>query len=172
MRDKIAVRLTTEPNPDQILEPTENQNEVIIDTNKPYYLEIQNNYSRTVYLAVFSLQSNYAISSVIKENLGLEHLSLEPQQKEIIPLQNIAENNSLQNLYKICVSVDETNFNFLELPPLDQQKQSVRDTPKNPLEQLFQEMTADQPPDRNVSLAPLPSWEWTTVQFTIKNNLF
>ncbi|MEB3283065.1 MAG: caspase family protein [Lyngbya sp.] len=166
---KIAVRLTTEPNPNLVLNSAENPTEITITENQTYWLEIQNHYSQPVYVAVFNLQPNWAISSVLPETPGLGIvISLEPKQKEIIPLKNLEKKENWQNIYKICVSVDDTNFRFLKLPPLDQQKDAIRDIPKNPLEQLLQEMTADQPPnDRNVVPAPLPSSSWTVVQFTV-----
>ncbi|EAW35258.1 caspase family protein [Lyngbya sp. PCC 8106] len=168
MGDKIAVRLTAQPDPNLVLNSAENPTEITITENKTYSLEIQNHYSQPVYVAVFNLQPNWAISSVLSETPGRGMvISLDPKQKETIPLPNLEKKENWQNIYKVCVSVDDTNFRFLELPPLDQQKQPVRDTPKNPLEQLLQEMTAEQPPDRNVTPAPLPSSRWTVVQFTV-----
>ncbi|KKD36163.1 caspase family protein [Limnoraphis robusta] len=168
MLNKIAVRLTTEPDQNQELNAAENPTEITITENQTYSLEIQNHYSQPVYVAVFNLQQNWAISSVLPETKGRGIvISLEPKQKETIPLPNLEKKENWQNIYKVCVSVDDTNFRFLELPPLDQQKQTRRDTPKDPLEQLLQEMTAEQPPDRNVTPAPLPSSSWTVVQFTV-----
>ncbi|MEA5499120.1 caspase family protein [Limnoraphis robusta Tam1] len=168
MLKKIAVRLTTKPDQNQELNAGENPTEITITENQTYSLEIQNHYSQPVYVAVFNLQQNWAISSVLPETPGRGIvISLEPKQKETIPLPNLEKKENWQNIYKVCVSVDDTNFRFLELPPLAQQKQPVRDNPKNFLEQLLQEMTAEQPPDRNVTPAPLPSSKWTVVQFTV-----
>ena len=171
MQNKIAVRLTTERNQDLDLNPEDNLTEITITENKINYLEIQNYFKQTVYVAVFNLQPNWAISSVSSQTTGQDKvISLDPKQKETIRLGNLEKAENGQNIYKICVSVDDTNFRFLELPPLVQQKQPVRDTPKNSLEQLLQELTADQPPDRNIVAAPLPSSKWTVVQFTVENN--
>jgi hypothetical protein len=168
MGHKIAVRITTEPDLNLDLKPEENLTEITITENETYSLEIQNHYSQPVYVAVFNLQPNWAISSVLSQTTGLGNvISLNHKQKEIISLGNLEKKENWQNIYKVCASVDNTNFRFLELPPLDQQKQPVRDTPKNLLEQLLQELTADQPPDRNVTPAPLPSSKWTVVQFTV-----
>jgi hypothetical protein len=168
MGHKIAVRITTEPDLNLDLKPEENLTEITITENETYSLEIQNHYSQPVYVAVFNLQPNWAISSVLSQTTGLGNvISLNHKQKEIISLGNLEKKENWQNIYKVCASVDNTNFRFLELPPLDQQKQTVRDTPKDPLEQLLHELTADQPPDRNVTPATLPSSMWTVVQFTV-----
>lgn len=168
MGHKIAVRITTEPDLNLDLKPEENLTEITITENETYSLEIQNHYSQPVYVAVLNLQPNWAISSVLSQTTGLGNvISLNHKQKEIISLGNLEKKENWQNIYKVCASVDNTNFRFLELPPLDQQKQTVRDTPKDPLEQLLHELTADQPPDRNVTPAPLPSSKWTVVQFTV-----
>ncbi|EAW36912.1 SAV_2336 N-terminal domain-related protein [Lyngbya sp. PCC 8106] len=166
---KIAVRLTTEPNPNQNLNPAENPAEVTINQDENYWLEIQNHSKTALNIAVLNLKPNGSIRPVLKDTMGLEIITLDAQQKGTIRLPYIKKNGNSKNIFKVIACVDDINFRLYELPPLDQDKQATQDIPINPLEE--HPTTEDQSPEPKssggIKREVFASDQWTTVQFTV-----
>ncbi|MEA5500325.1 SAV_2336 N-terminal domain-related protein [Limnoraphis robusta] len=169
LADKIAVRLTTELNPNQNLNPAENPAEVTINQDETYWLEIQNHSKTALNIAVFNLQPNWAIRPVLKDTMGLEIITLDAQQKGTIRLPYIEKSENSKNIFKVIAYVGDINFRLYELPPLDQDKQATQDIPINPLEEY--PTTEDQSPEQkssgDIKREVFASDQWTTVQFTV-----
>lgn len=172
----IAVKLITEINPNQDLNPEENSSKVIINQDENYWIKIKNCNKKALNFAVLNLKPNGSIRPVLKDTMGLEMITLYPNQKGTIRLPYIEKSENLKNIFKVIACVDDINFRLYELPPLDyelppldQDKQTTQDIPINPLEKY--PTTKDQSPKRKISgsvtRVVLPGDGWTTVQLTV-----
>ncbi|BAZ21216.1 peptidase C14 caspase catalytic subunit p20 [Kalymmatonema gypsitolerans NIES-4073] len=158
--------------------PKKSQLKLFDDSSKPkvkvsehIFLSIRNNSSQPLNIAVLNLESNWTIEQIHPKREGELFITLDPGQKEDIPLQPTIEGdgNQVENTVKVFAAVGSTNFRWLELPSLDEQLKSKGFATRagNPLEALLAAIDDEQPRNRKLTVAASPSREWTTKQVTL-----
>jgi len=78
------------------------------------------------------------------------------------------------DVIKVFATVDGTNFELLELPPLDQSRKGFgNQKPTNPLEQLLAAVVDEDSPKRKITVVTDASEEWTTekVEVIVKKSV-
>jgi hypothetical protein len=135
------------------------------------FLSIRNDYSQALNIAVLNLESDWAIEQIYPRGQGELFITLDPGQKEVIPLKPSLEGDGdrVENTVKVFATVGAANFRWLELPSLDEQLKSKGFVTRsaNPLEALFAAIDDEQPKTRKLTVAASPSSEWTTKQVTL-----
>ncbi|HEX8247015.1 MAG TPA: caspase family protein [Pyrinomonadaceae bacterium] len=137
------------------------------------YLNIRNDWDKTLNIAVLLLDSDWSINQVLPpKNLG-QTITLEPGQHRAIwkaPRAFLPPGYQEGfNTFKVFAATTDASFRFLELPALDNPFRSmITRAPLNPLEQLLADYNADQPVKRGMEFDAEVSKEWTVLELTLK----
>ena len=146
---------------------------VLEEEEKGVYLIIRNESNRTLNITALNLDADFSISKFYPD--GVLYEVVEPGQnirrefKLSLP-QNYEE---AANIIKVFATVDGTNFQFLELPSLDQSRKGFgTEKPTNALEQLLAAVVDENNPQRKITVVIDPSEEWTTekVEVVVKKS--
>lgn len=153
-------------------EPFADPNHPEVKPGEYIFINICNNYSSVVNVAVLDLQSDWAIDQI--EPRTTSYIPIDPKKEEFIPIQmSIPEGEyEASDILKVFATIDMANFRWLELPPLDQPilPPEVRGVSRsgNSLDELLMAFAAEQPPTRTANSVAFPSRDWTTVQVRVK----
>jgi caspase domain-containing protein len=137
-------------------------------------LRLSNTFSRdsgrVLNVTVLDLQPDWGITQVYPNN-GY-YIPLDPEQEELLPLSVDLPSSYKQgkDIIKVFAVLDQTNFHWLELPPLDQpiSKSITRgEGPKDSLEQLMSTMNGDTAKTRNIMISPNASKEWNCISLEL-----
>jgi hypothetical protein len=154
-------RLTPFADPSQ---PTVREGEYI-------FLSLRNQATQSLNLAVLNFGSDWSVEQIHPSRQGELFITLDPGQKEIIPLSPTVEGSSttVENTTKVFATLAPANFRWLELPSLDEQLQAKSFTTRSgsPLEALLSAIDAEQPATRKLTVAASPSQEWATRQILL-----
>lgn len=157
--------------PKSQLKPFSDPTQPMAKVGEYLFLSIRNDYSQALNIAVLNLESDWAIEQIYPRGQGEYFTTLDPGQKEVIPLKPSLEGDSdrVENSVKVFATVGAANFRWLELPSLDEQLKSKGFVTRsaNPLEALFAAIDDEQPKTRKLTVAASPSSEWTTKQVTL-----
>lgn len=136
---------------------------VLEEQAKGVYLIICNESNRTLNITALNLDADFSISKFYPD--GVLYEVVEPGQNIRIELKILLPPNyeEAANIIKVFATVDGTNFQFLELPPLDQSRKGFgNQKPKNALEQLLVAIVDEDNPQRKITVVTDASEEWTT----------
>lgn len=135
----------------------------ILEEEEKFFVRIYHEYNGTLNIAVLILQPDFSIIKFYPERITFEPVNLGQHKGTSIKL-GLPENYQ-EGVYiiKVFATVDGTNFNFLELPALDQSRKGVEHPePKNALEQLLAAVVDEDNPQRKITVVTDASEEWTT----------
>lgn len=136
------------------------------------FLSIRNDYSQPLNVAVLNLESDWSIEQIYPYRAGELFFTLDPGQKEVIPLRPSVEGEdaAVENTVKVFATIGAANFRWLELPSLDikLEPKGLLTRSRNPLDALFAAIDAEQPKTRKLSVAASPSREWSTTQVLLE----
>ncbi|WP_416670613.1 caspase family protein [Egbenema bharatensis] len=154
-------RLTPFADPSQ---PTVREGEYI-------FLSLSNTATQALNLTVLNFGSDWSVEQIHPSRPGELFVTLDPGQKETIPLSPTVEGSSdtVENTTKVFATLNPANFRWLELPSLDEQLPAKSFTTRSgsPLEALLSAIDAEQPATRKLTVAASPSQEWTTRQILL-----
>jgi hypothetical protein len=119
-------------------------------------------------ITVLDLQPNWSATKIFPPDADSE--LLDPQGTTQVPLEfelPPGYKESLETI-KVFATVGNTSFDWLQLPPLDEQQRAIsaNRSPGNALENLMAEFAADAPPENRTRarLATVALAKWTTAQ--------
>ncbi|BAY37620.1 peptidase C14 caspase catalytic subunit p20 [Nostoc sp. NIES-2111] len=144
----------------------EDPNDPTVKAKGYIFLSIQNNSSQALNVAVLDFASDWSVQQIYPGK-GENFVTIESGKKEVAPITiaSVGKDN-----VKVFATVDQANFRWLELPPLDQEpepKGLTRSGNLQDLDILFAAIDEEQPPTRKLAVAASPSREWTTKQISL-----
>ncbi|MEG4854832.1 caspase family protein [Microcoleus sp. B5-D4] len=147
---------------------------VLEEKEKGVDLIIRNESNRTLNITALNLDADFSISKFYPE--GVPYEVVEPGQniRRELKLSLPQNYEEAANIIKVFATVDGTNFQFLELPPLDQSRKGFGDKkPTNALEQLLAAVVDEDNPQRKITVVIDSSEEWTTekVEVVVKKSV-
>lgn len=126
-------------------------------------------------ITVLGLQPDWGIIQIYPSGAAEWFVSLDPGMEVLLPLQSILPKGYKEgtDTIKVFATLGEstTNFQWLQLPPLDQppRRATTRgQKPKDPLEEMMRAITSELPTMRNLEPARYPSKVWTTAQIELR----
>lgn len=145
----------------------------ILEEEEKFFVRIHHEYNGTLNIAALTLQPDFSIIKFYPKGITYEPVDLGQNKGTSIKL-GLPENYQ-EGVYiiKVFATVDGTNFNFLELPALDQSRKGVEHPePKNALEQLLAAVVDEENPQRKITVVTDASEEWTTekVEVVVKKS--
>jgi hypothetical protein len=146
---------------------------VLEEKEKGVDLIIRNESNRTLNITALNLDADFSISKFYPD--GAPYEVVEPGQNIRRELKLSLPQNYVEaaNIIKVFATVDGTNFQFLELPPLDQSRKGFgKEKPTNALEQLLAAVVDENNPQRKITVVIDPSEKWTTekVEVVVKKS--
>jgi hypothetical protein len=138
------------------------------------YLIMRNESNRTLNITALNLGLDMSVVKIYPNGAVAE--IIEPgQEKRTGKLQLSLPENYQEGLdmIKVFATVNSTDFQLLELPPLDQSRRGFgNQKPNNPLEQFLSAVADEDVPTRNIRVSVDASEEWTTekVEVFLKNS--
>ena len=125
-------------------------------------------------ITVLDLQPDWGITQIYPSGAAEWFVSLDPGKDVLIPLNATLPEGYSEgtDTIKVFATFGEstTNFQWLQLPPLDQPPRRLAtrgERPKDPLEEMMQAITSELPTMRNLEPARYPSKVWTTSQIEL-----
>jgi hypothetical protein len=146
---------------------------VLEEKEKGVGLIMRNESNRTLNITALNLDADFSISKFYPD--GAPYDVVEPGQniRKELKLSLPQNYEEAANIIKVFATVDGTNFQLLELPPLDQSRKGVEHPePKNALEQLLAAVVDEENPQRKITVVTDASEEWTTekVEVVVKKS--
>lgn len=146
----------------------------VLEEGERVMLRMHNESKRVLNISALILQADLSIVKFYPEGSAYE--SVDPEQSKETRLDIELPENYQEGLdvIKVFATVDATNFQFLELPALDQSRKGFGDKePTNPLEQLLAAVVDENNPQRNIRVVTDASEEWTTekVEVVVKKSV-
>ena len=143
------------------------------------FLYIRNDSSQVLNIAVLDLQPDWGIFQFFPTEAIGDTLPLDGGKELWLPGEFYLPGNITEgtDVLKVFATVGLANFRWLELPILDEPSRSasmraLRSTPRNQLEQLMAELSAETVTSRNARPSIEASNEWvvTEVSVTVRRN--
>ena len=135
----------------------------VLESGEKITLRMHNESKQVLNISALMLQADLGIVKFYPKSLGGEPVDPE-SSKDYTFHMDLPENyQEGVDVIKVFATVDATNFELLELPPLDQPRPGTGD--KNPTTALGQLLTAvvdEDNPQRNIRVVTDASEEWTT----------
>jgi hypothetical protein len=173
LNGKLKVELVKSVKREQIVLNADGKVPILEEGEENVTLVIRNDSHLTLNITMLELQENFSIVKNYPKKADYEGLAPE---KEINRKLNISLPENYQEgveVIKVFATVDATNFQLLELPPLDQPRPGVGDKkPTNALEQLLTAVVDEENPKRKITVVTDASEEWTTekVEVVVKKS--
>jgi hypothetical protein len=147
---------------------------VLEEEEEGVYLIICNESHRTLNITALNLDADFSISKFYPD--GVPYEVVEPGQniRRELKLSLPQNYEEAANIIKVFATVDGTNFQFLELPALDQSRKGFgKEKPTNTLEQLLAAVVDENNPQRKITVVIDASEEWTTekVEVMVKKSV-
>jgi Caspase domain len=150
------------------LKPFEDPTHPSVKAGEYVFLSIRNDYLQPLNLAVLNLESDWSIAQIYPYHAGELFFTLDPGQKQVIPLSPSVEGEEtfVENTVKVFSTIGAANFRWLELPSLDEKLESKGLVTRsgNPLDVMLAAIADEQPKTRRLSVTASPSREWTATQ--------
>ncbi len=126
-------------------------------------------------ITVLGLQPDWGITQIYPSGAAEWFVPLDPGMEVLLPLQSILPEGYTEGIdtIKVFATLGEstTNFQWLQLPSLDQppRRATTRgESPKDPLEEMMVAITSELPTMRTLEPARYPSKVWTTAQIELR----
>jgi hypothetical protein len=154
---------------------TGNNIPIITEGEEKIYLKVRNESKQTLNITILILDADFSISTFYLDGVAAEVMQPEQEKnsKKSLKLELPQNYEEALNVMKVFATVNTTNFEFLELPALDQARKGFgTQQPTNSLEKLLAAVVDENNPTRKVTMAVDASEEWTTekVEFVLKKS--
>lgn len=136
---------------------------ILEEKEKGVDLIIRNESDRILNITALNLDADFSISKFYPD--GASYEVVEPGQniRRELKLSLPQNYEEAVNVIKVFATVNGTNFQFLELPALDQSRKGFgNQKPTNALEQLLAAVVDEDNPQRKITVVTNASEEWTT----------
>ncbi|WP_445244433.1 caspase family protein [Microcoleus sp. OTE_8_concoct_300] len=145
----------------------------VLEEGERVMLRMHNESKRILNISALILQADLSIVKFYPR--GSSDDPVDPGQDKGTTIELELPENYQEGVFiiKVFATVDATNFQVLELPPLDQPRPEVGDKkPTNALEQLLTVVVDEENPKRKITVVTDASEEWTTekVEVVVKNS--
>ncbi|MEG4087741.1 caspase family protein, partial [Microcoleus sp. POL10_C6] len=146
----------------------------VLESGEKITLRIYNESKRVLNISALILQADLSIVKFYPE--GITYEPVDPGSfKETKFDMELPENyEEGVDVIKVFATVDATNFELLELPPLDQPRPGIGDkNPTTALGELLVAVVDEDNPQRNIRVVTDASEEWTTekVEVVVKKSV-
>jgi Caspase domain len=163
LNGKLKVELVRSVKRQPIILNADGKVPVLEEQEKDVYLVIRNESNRTLNITVLNLDANFSISQFYPEGTDYEPVDAGQNIRRELKLSLPQNSQEAVNVIKVFATVNGTNFQFLELPALDQSRKGVEHPePMNTLEQLLAAVVDENNPQREITVVINASEEWTT----------
>jgi hypothetical protein len=145
----------------------------VLEEGERVMLRMHNESKRILNISALILQADLSIVKFYPK--GSSDDPVDPGQDKGTSIELELPENYQEGVFiiKVFATVDATNFQFLELPPLDQSRPGFGDKkPTNALEQLLTAVVDEDNPQRKITVVTDASEEWTTekVEVVVKKS--
>jgi len=147
---------------------------VLEEEEKGVYLIIRNESNRTLNITALNLDADFSISKFYPDGTPYEVVDPGQNIRRELKLSLPQNYEEAANIIKVFATVDGTNFQFLELPALDQSRKGFgKEQPTNALEQLLAAVVDENNPQRKITVVIDASEKWTTekVEVVVKKSV-
>jgi hypothetical protein len=172
LNGKLKVELVKSVKRQQVVVNT-GGNVPVLEVGERVVLRIHNQSNRTLNVSALILQADLSIVKFYPKGATYEGVdpgeSIETRFDIELP-ENYQEG---VDVIKVFATVDATNFQLLELPPLDQSRPGIGDRKATTaLEELLTAVVDEDNPQRNIRVVTDASEEWTTekVEVVVKKS--
>jgi len=134
------------------------------------FLSIKNASSQTVNVTVFNLAADWSIAQVFPYDEAYHTLAEGEEYTVDLQAELPCGQTHITDILKVFATIGSTDFQWLQLSPLDQptQSRSIRSyTPVTPLEALLFALMEAAPDTRTLKPGIRPGREWITVQLEV-----
>ncbi|MEG4112471.1 MULTISPECIES: caspase family protein [unclassified Microcoleus] len=135
----------------------------VLESDEKITLRIHNESKQVLNISALMLQVDLGIVKFYPKSLGGEPVDPESSKDYTFHMELPENYEEGVDVIKVFATVDATNFELLELPPLDQRRPGIGD--KNPttvLGELLAAVVDEDNPQRNIRVVTDASEEWTT----------
>ncbi|MEM7132076.1 MAG: caspase family protein [Chloroflexota bacterium] len=152
------------------LRTSDSGNQIIIQSGESVYFTIKNQSDTVIYLALLEFTPDFAINRVYPGRARYQQVG--PQKEIAIDFQSVTLDNPRlaqgRYLYKVLATAEPTEFDALELPPLNQPQSgsNTRAVGGSALAQLMNSIRHDGTRGATLRTDPTED-EWTTAQLVI-----
>ncbi|MCL1474590.1 caspase family protein [Argonema antarcticum] len=146
----------------------------VLESGEKITLRMHNESKQVLNISALMLQADLGIVKFYPKSLGGEPVDPE-SSKDYTFHMDLPENyQEGVDVIKVFATVDATNFELLELPPLDQPRPGIGDkNPTTALGELLSAVVDEDNPQRNIRVVTDASEEWTTekVEVVVKKSV-
>ncbi len=135
----------------------------VLEVGERVVLRIHNESNRTLNISALILQADLSIVKFYPKGAPYEVVDRGQSRETRLDMELPKNYQEGVDVIKVFATVDGTNFQLLELPPLDQSRKGFgNQEPQNALEQLLAAVVDEDNPQRNIRVVTDASEEWTT----------
>lgn len=135
----------------------------VLEVDERVVLRIHNESNRTLNISALILQADLSIVKFYPQGAPYEVVDRGQSRDTRLDMELPENYQEGVDVIKVFATVDGTNFQLLELPPLDQSRKGFgNQEPQNALEQLLAAVVDEDKPQRNIRVVTDASEEWTT----------
>jgi hypothetical protein len=145
----------------------------VLEEGERVVLRIYNESKRVLNISALILQADLSIVKFYPQGSPYEPVDPEQSKETRLDIELPENYQEGVDVIKVFATVDATNFQFLELPALDQSRKGFGDKKAtNALEQLLAAVVDEDNPQRNIRVVTDASEEWTTekVEVVVKKS--
>lgn len=135
----------------------------VLEVGERVVLRIHNESNRTLNISALILQADLSIVKFYPKGAPYQVVDRGQSRDTRLDMELPENYQEGVDVIKVFATVDGTNFQLLELPPLDQSRKGFgNQEPQNALEQLLAAVVDEDNPQRNIRVVTDASEEWTT----------
>ncbi|PSB39628.1 peptidase C14 [filamentous cyanobacterium Phorm 46] len=146
----------------------------VLESDEKITLRIHNESKQVLNISALMLQADLGIVKFYPKSLGGEPVDPESSKDYTFHMYLPENYEEGVDVIKVFATVDATNFELLELPPLDQPRPGIGDkNPTTALGELLAAVVDEDNPQRNIRVVTDASEEWTTekVEVVVKKSI-
>ncbi|MEG4070380.1 caspase family protein [Microcoleus sp. Pol11C2] len=135
----------------------------VLESGEKITLRIYNESKQVLNISALILQADFSIVKFYPKGLGGEPVYPESSKETKFNMELPENYQEGVDVIKVFATVDTTNFELLELPPLDQPRPGIGDKiSTTALGELLSAVVDEDNPQRNIRVVTDASEEWTT----------
>jgi len=145
----------------------------VLEEGERVMLRMHNESKRILNISALIFQADLSIVKFYPQGSPYEPVDPEQSKETRLDIELPENYQEGVDVIKVFATVDATNFQFLELPALDQSRKGFGDKKAtNALEQLLAAVVDEDNPQRNIRVVTDASEEWTTekVEVVVKKS--
>lgn len=146
----------------------------VLEEGERVMLRMHNESQRALNISALILQADLSIVKFYPQGSPYEPVDPEQSKETRLDIELPENYQEGVDVIKVFATVDQTNFQLLELPPLDQSRPGIGDRKATTaLEELLTAVVDEDNPQRNIRVVTDASEEWTTekVEVVVKKSV-